>query len=330
MQTLRYWQVIIEDKLPDIYEVLKKASYYKNSDIKASANNLRQFLEGTIDKIIEYENLTIEKKLTLDNQIAKLNKEEKIDNQIKNKLKKIKDIGNDGSHFYGNITVEKLVKAFEIIKEFADYFVSKYIKHIIEEESDNKEQDEMPELQKNEIYVYECLKPECKREIKDKNIIKVCKKCGGPIKYKTIDANYIEVNIEPVTEHRKPKIPMSSIKPPRETKHKFEIYDLSLELVKEVKLNKDEIIIGRTSSKFKDIDIDLKDLAIDENGNYLISKLQAKLYKSEDYYYIENMSEKVSLSINDEYLQCNKGFTKLEHKDLIVLNNFIALLYIKY
>ena len=99
MQTLRYWQVIIEDKLPDIYEVLKKASYYKNSDIKASANNLRQFLEGTIDKIIEYENLTIEKKLTLDNQIAKLNKEEKIDNQIKNKLKKIKDIGNDGSHF---------------------------------------------------------------------------------------------------------------------------------------------------------------------------------------------------------------------------------------
>lgn len=340
MQTTRYWQVLLQDKIPDIYEYLIKADKDRNINYENSATNLRKFLEAIVGMMLKYENIieneTQIKKLGLANGIIKLQSQQAIDKSFKIKLDKIREIGNEGAHPFTDIKKYELDEIFNLTKEVAEYFMDNYTDKIINEENRMVKEVELPELQENEIYIFECLKPECRREIKEKNNLKICKKCGGPVKFKNIDANYISCKTEPIVPY--PRVPTFRPKSPEPVivsdnstiakKHKIEIYDNSLELIKEVVLNKENILVGRSSASSEYMpDIDLVDIANDENGNCLISRQHVQITKIEDDYYVRNASSKSLVKINHQNLEYNKSIAKLINNDVIILNNFIALVY---
>lgn len=334
MQTSRYWQMLLEKQIPEAYNYLVEADKIKSIDCKKSAASLRNFLESILGITLEYEGLVYNRtKISKEGMASAINKlydSEIINENIKNNLDYVRKVGNNGSHPYGHVAPEELQLSFQYIKEHCSYFVKRYSQKLQLEAPIKSKALELKELQPNEIYVFECLKQECKREIKDKNKIRFCKRCGGPVEYKYIDANYIDYKQELITPVNIPSNNQSKLIN-KKLRYKFEIYDQNQELVREAIIDKDEFMIGRSSSSSNIIpNLDLKDLSIDKDGNCLISKEHALISKRGDDYYIENISKKSLLKVNYNSIEYKSESVKLSNQDVIILNNFIALMYIVY
>lgn len=337
MKILQSLEIILKNYNPEAYENQKKAHEYKKTDIKASANNIRQFLESIVEDIIKREDSTIEISGILGNDIEILLKKGIIDENKKNLFDTARKVGNRGSHAYKKEEVKELTQdevedALKIVDELSDFYIKKYLlKDAIEDDILNDPYDtDLPEILEYENYVFQCEKPECRMYMKSKQKLRLCLKCGGPVIYKDVVVNI--TNGGPSEEDNPKvdeKVPNTTIKIPK--RHKFEIYDRTLELVEEVNLTKDEIIVGRKSESFTNVDIDLKDYTFNpEENKYMISRYQAHIYKKDEDYYMQSKSKNADIIINDTKLQCDGELVKLEDKDLIKINEAVAFIYLVY
>lgn len=337
MKILQHLEIILENKNPDASNYLKSADKYKNTDLKISAVNIRYFLENIVKDMMNRENISIKGLDTLSAKIQVLKNEGILNEEKYKAFHKARRVGNKGAHEEAVVKRYELENALEISNELSEFYVKKYLlKDAIQNGYEKDLNDEeLPEIQEHEKYVFQCEKPECRRYIGSKKELKLCVKCGGPVKFKDV-----VVNVANNTDKNTPKTASSISTNVDNTsknveeipkKHKFEIYDRTLELVEEVSLTKDEIIIGRKSGSFTNVDIDLKDYALNpESNEYMISRYQAHMYKKDDDYYIQSKSKTADIVINDTALKCDGEFFKLKHKDLVKINETVAFIYLVY
>lgn len=347
MKILQHLEIILENKNPDASNYLKSADKYKNTDLKISAVNIRYFLENIVKDIINREKISIKGLDTLSAKIQVLKNEGILNEEKYKAFHKARRVGNKGAHEEEVLKKYELENALEISNELSEFYVKKYLlKDAIQhgyEKYLNDDDNELPEIQEHEKYVFQCEKPECRMYMGSKKELKLCLKCGGPVKFKDVVVNVsnnTNKNISKTSENKGSEttssIPINIANTSKNVeeipkKHKFEIYDRTLELVEEVSLTKDEIIIGRKSGSFTNIDIDLKDYALDpESSEYKISRYQAYMYKKGDDYYIQSKSKTAHIVINDTALKCDGEFFKLKDKDLIKINETVAFIYLVY
>lgn len=349
MKILQSLDRILAKQNPNASEYLRLANEYKNTNIRYSAVNIRLFIENIVNDILSHENIGVKSlDLSLSQRIQVLNNEGIIDNEKKKAFDKARIIGNKAAHDHDKeLKKYEVENALELTNKLSKFYIKKYLlKYAIEDDDIYTYDDddiELPEIQEHEKYVFQCEKPECRMYMGNKKKLKLCLKCGGPVKFKDIVVNVpnkdnAEVNKSKVNEDiqiensgsiniQNPSIQIEEM-PKR---HKFEIYDKTLELVKEVNLTKDEIIIGRKSESFTNVDIDLKDYSLDPKSNeYMISRYQAHVYKKGEDYYMQSKSKTADIIINDTKLQCDGELVKLEDKDLIKINETVAFIYLVY
>lgn len=351
MKILQSLEIILAEQNPEASSYLKSANEYKNTNLKISAVNIRFFLENIVKDMMNRENLSIKGLNTLSEKIQVLKNEGILDEEKYKAFHKARKVGNKGAHENEVLKKYELENALEISSELGKFYVKKYLlKHAIEHGYGKYPYGdvtmELPEIQEHQKYIFQCEKPECRMYMGNKKKLKLCLKCGGPVKFKDIVVNVPNGPNKDTTVVNKTKgneyvhiengssinIPNSSIQIEEIPKrYKFEIYDKTLELVKEVNLTKDEIIIGRKSESFTNVDIDLKDYSLDPKSNeYMISRYQAHVYKKGEDYYMQSKSKTADIIINDTKLQCDGELVKLEDKDLIKINEVVAFIYLVY
>ncbi len=336
-----WYRCLRDNGIEELYKMIDDAHDIIDKQPYNAANSIRGFWEHMMDYIGRKENIPSlreggkndkDQDARLVEKINILYERKIINKRTKDRLTNIRKTCNEKLH-HGRHGEESLVQISNVFYEtciVAKSIVARYFDLSPYEElmGDDLANDGL-ENKKKEKTIYICSnKTQCGRRHKDNYAYDCCTSCGAPIEKIIVPIKDDEIQEEGIAT------PVEFDQSKAGDWLKVYILDEStgcLREFSEIKLEDDEIILGRKSSTSTP-DIDLCEYILNADYKASVSKKHMMIYKKNDSYYLRDLSDWDSVQIKEDGQEQRvleyQETVRLKHNTVIGITT-VALKYIK-